>query len=261
MPRETHMSSEHPPQHPSPLPSHRPSLSQHPHPEPREPQRPLHKSLSHRHRAAGALALSGAGIMLLGAVVWITTGTDLDAALMNGEIQAYLEMAEQHRRALVVNLSLWILGVLVLGAGGIAMAGLRAERNLPGDLAGLTYTAAVPLAISAFVAWLAIVVQGSSSPDAVEVRLAELIGWYAYRADGVATALIVGLGPAMLGWSGRDLWAPGWLQSWGIVAAVAGIASFLPYYLPVPLGLSMVIVPVGIGWTIAAGVVLVRRGN
>jgi len=228
---------------------------------PRETERPLHTRLAHRHRAAGVLALSGAGIMLLGAVVWMTTGTDLDAALMSGEIQVYLERASQHRGALVANLTLWILGVLVLGAGGIAMAGLRAERNLPGDLAGLMYTAAVPLAISAFVAWLAIVVQGSSSPDVVEVRLAEMIGWYAYRADGVATALIIGVGPALLGWSGRDLWTPGWLQSWGIVAAVAGIASFLPYYLPVPLGISMVIIPAGIGWTIAAGVVLVRRGD
>jgi len=208
-------------------------------------------------RLPGTLALAGSVLMLLGAALWATTGTDIDRALATGEMSAYLVSAAEHRTVLIANLSIWIVGVLGLGAAGTVMSNVGSGPLALRELARAVYWIAVPLAISAFLAWLALIVQGSANPDPTEVAIAEVVGWYAYRADAVATALIVGAGPALLGSAGRGDWVPDWLFRWGLLAGLAGVLSFLPYYVPVvPLGVSLIIVPVGIGWTLAAAIVL-----
>lgn len=211
-------------------------------------------------RVAGTLALFGAGVMLLGAGIWASTSADIDVALVTGEMAAYLVAAAEHRAALVANLSLWIVGVLGLGAAGTAMAAVGNGPALIRDLARFVYWVATAVAIGAFVAWLAIVVQLTAATSPTGVAIAEVVGWYAYRADGVATALIIGVGPALLARAGRGDWVPGWLFGWGHFAAFTAVLSFLPYFVPaVPFGLTFVIVPVGIGWTLAAGIVLLRQ--
>jgi hypothetical protein len=213
-------------------------------------------------RPAGGLALSGVGLMLVGAAIWGSTGTDIDVALQTDEMAAYLVAAAEHRTALVANLSIWIVGVLGLGAAGTAMSAVGNGPGLNRDLARFVYWVGTSLAISAFVAWLAIIVQLSGATDALEVAIAEVVGWYAYRADLVATALIVGAGPALLSWAGRGGWVPSWLFGWGQLAALFGVLCFLPYFVPeLPFVLTFVIVPVGVGWTLAAGIVLLRHGR
>lgn len=211
-------------------------------------------------RLAGILAIAGSALMLCGAAVWASTGTDIDQALIAGEMSAYLQAAAEHRNTLITNLCFWIIGVLVLGAAGTVLSRVTSRRSALGDLARGTYWTAVPLALSAFLAWLALIVQGSANPDAVEVAIAKVVGWYAYRADGLATAMLIGIGPALLASAGRGDWVPSWLLNWGLLAGVAAVLSFVPYFVPaVPLGMTMIIVPVGVVWTIAAGVVLLRR--
>ncbi len=217
-------------------------------------------------RIAGKLALSGAGLMLMGAAIWGSTGTDIDVALQTGEMAAYLAAAGEHRAALVANLSIWIVGVLGLGAAGTAMSAVGNGPRLSRDLARFVYWVGTPLAISAFLAWLAVIVQLAASAgttaDATAVSIAEVVGWYAYRADVVATALVVGVGPALLSSAGRGGWVPNWLFIWGLLAALVGVLSPLPYFVPgVPFFLTILIVPVGIGWTLAAGVLLLRYGR
>jgi hypothetical protein len=114
------------------------------------------------------------------------------------------------------------------------------------------------VAVCAFLAWLAIVVQATREAGEIQVVVAEVVGWFAYRADGVATALIVGIGPAMIATAHRGGWVPTWLLRWGWLAALAGVLSFTPYFTPAPLGVALLVVPVGIGWTLAAGIVLLR---
>ncbi len=212
---------------------------------------------------AGLLAVVGAGLMLLGAAVWVSTGSlDLDAALQTGEMAAYLVAAGEHRAALVANLCIWIVGVLGLGAAGTAMAAVGRGSGLTGDLVRFVYWVGVSVAISAFVAWLAIIVQLSGATGATPVAIAEVVGWFAYRMDLIATVLLIGVGPALVAWAGREGWVPRWLLGWGLLAALVGVLSFLPYFVPaVPFGLTFAIVPVGIGWTLAAGVVLLRVGR
>jgi len=214
------------------------------------------------YRIAGLLSFAGAVLMVVGAALWASTGTDIDAALVDGTIEAYLTDAAEHREVLIANLSLWILGVLVLGAAGSAMACIEGGAPLLRDLARLSYWSGAGLALSAFLAWLAIIVQGSPAPDPVEVAVAEVVGWYAYRADALATALIIGIGPAFVAFAGRRSWVPGWLLAWGVLAAAAGVFSVVPYYLTaIPLAAAFLIVPIGIGWTLAAAVVLARSGR
>lgn len=214
------------------------------------------------YRIAGLLSFAGAVLMVVGAALWASTGTDIDAALVDGTMEAYLAEAAEHRELLIANLSLWILGVLVLGAAGSAMARIEGGPPLLHDLARLSYWSGAVLALSAFLAWLAIIVQGSPVPDPVEVAVAEVVGWYAYRADALATALIIGAGPAFAAFAGRRSWVPGWLLAWGVFAAAAGVISFVPYFVTaIPLAAAFLIVPIGIGWTFAAAVVLVRTAR
>ena len=55
--------------------------------------------------------------------------------------------------------------------------------------------------------------------------------------------------------------APVWLERWGYLAGVVGILTVAIAYIPVARLSPYVflIVPVGLGWLIAAGVVLLRR--
>jgi hypothetical protein len=198
--------------------------------------------------------------MLLGAGLWSTTSNaDLDLALANGRIGEYLEAAGQYQTALVSNLLAWIVGALALGVAGTAMAGLAGGAGLIRDLVRFIYAVGAAIATSAFVAWLAIVVQLPGDIGPTEIAIAEVVGWYAYRLDSVATVLLVGVGPALVSWSGRETWVPRWLFGWGNLAALVGFSSFLPYFVPsIPLSFGLLIVPVGIGWTVAAGIVLLR---
>lgn len=211
-------------------------------------------------RTAGLLAVAGALMMLAGAALWATTGTDIDVALVDETMADYLAAVSEHRATLVVNLCLWVVGAMALGGAGVLMANVGTGRETTRQLARLAYSAGVPLAVVAFLAWKALILQLGGATDPAEVAIAEVVGWFAYRLDGVATALLVGLGPALVGAAGRGDWVPKWLFSWGLAAAVAGLLSFVPYVVPaVPLGLSFAIVPIGIGWTLAAGTVLLRR--
>jgi hypothetical protein len=210
-------------------------------------------------RLAGVLAASGAGLMLAGAGLWASTGADIDLALVREEMPAYLAAAAGHRTTLIANLVLWIIGALVLGAAGTVMAGVGTGAPALRSLARYVYGVAAAVVTGAFLAWMALIVQGSAEPAAVDVAIARIVGWYAYRADCVATALIVGVGPALVSAAGRGEWVPRWLFTWGLVAAAAGIVSFAPYFVAgLPHELTLVIVPAGIGWTIAAAVVLLR---
>ena len=94
--------------------------------------------------------------------------------------------------------------------------------------------------------------------------LAEALGFFASRADWIATVLLVGVGPALIAASGRDTWVPGWLAIWGALALLAGLLTTLTTLTTLAVGLTtygFLVVPVGLGWTIAAGVVVLRESG
>ena len=93
--------------------------------------------------------------------------------------------------------------------------------------------------------------------------LAEALGFFASRADWIATVLLVGVAfrPALIAASGRDTWVPGWLAIWGALALLAGLLTTLTTLAGGLTTYGFLVVPVGLGWTIAAGVVVLRESG
>lgn len=211
-----------------------------------------------RSRIAGYFALAGPIVMLAGVACWVASGTDLDRALADGDVAGYLTAVEGARSLVVANLSLWILGVILLGIAGIAMTNLDVRDRASALIAGLCYLVAVPLAIGSFAAWLALVVQLPAEASAAQVAVAEVVGWFASRSDWIATVLVVGAGPALVSTAGRGDWVPGWLFGWGLLAAVAGVLTVLALFAGGLTSYGFLVVPVGLGWTLAAGIILLR---
>lgn len=210
-------------------------------------------------RLAAVLLFAAAAFMAAGGIIKRVTGADLDAALADGTLAGYFQVVAENQVAVVINLSMWIVGVLAWGAAATVVAELSASRDVTGRIAMVCYWTGVPLAVASFVAWLALVVQIAPDAGTRHLATAEIVGWLASRADWIATALIAGLGSLLLSLAGRDDWAPGWLVWWGALAATAGAATIVAI---IAGGLStygQAIIPLGVGWTIATGIVLLRR--
>jgi len=219
------------------------------------------KLLTDHARMAGMTALGGAIIMLIGAILYFSSGVDLWAALANQDMASYLVAAEKFKGQLIANLSLWILGVLLLGMAISSMGTLGKQQSPWVQAARVCAQTAVPLAIISFIAMMSLLVQIAPEASATTIALAEVIGWIGVRADDLATVLIIGFAPLFIAFAGRNEWAPSWLVGWAYLAGVIGVLSLVVLYIPVLSGLSLLIVPVGIGWMLAAGVTLLRRSS
>ena len=208
-------------------------------------------------RFAGLSALIGAVVMVTGAILWQVSGTDLDAALAAGDMAGYL--ADAAGNGLVVaNLVAWIVGVFFIGAGGIGFARAPGNSERPAQLARVAFATAVPLAIASFVAWLAVVTRIPADASAAELAVADVVGFFASRADWTATVLIVGLGPFLVSLAGRDTWVPSWLFWIGVLAALGSVGTVIAMFTGALSSYGFLVVPFGLVWTISAGVVTLR---
>lgn len=212
-------------------------------------------------RIAALCAISSALIMLLGAILLMASGADLDRALAEDAVATYLQEAAEAHRLLVTNLTLWILGVTLWGVAGVSLSRLPAGRPVAALLGRYCYHVGIPLVVASYVAWLAVVVQLGGADTAEAVTVGEVVGWFASRADWVATILVAGFGPALLAYGGQGTWAPRWLLMWGAVAALGGVLTALAMLTGGSglLSYGFLIIPVGLGWMIATGVVLLRK--
>lgn len=197
--------------------------------------------------------------MISGAILKQLSGVDLDAALSQGAMDRYLEAAAAQTPILVGNLSLWIVGVLFFGVAAAALARCCRRRPAWGQVAQFCYWTAVPLAIGAFVAWLALVVQLAPGATGEQVAAAEALGWWASRADWIATDLVVGIGPLVFSLAGRGDWNPSWLAWLALAAGAAAAMNVLAMFTDALTSYGFLIVPVGLAWSLAAGVHLVRQ--
>ncbi|MBK9018060.1 MAG: hypothetical protein IPM82_30690 [Saprospiraceae bacterium] len=170
----------------------------------------------------GAMALLlGSICMLAGAAIGISSGTDLDQSLYDSNMAGYLGGSLDTQNLLILNLSLWILGVALLGAGA-AMTALLSRQNLvPATLVKYNYWIAVPLVLVSYMAWLAVVVRTSASASPEAAAIAETVGWFAVRADWVGTVLVLGTGPVLISSAGKGIWVPNWLRVWSFICLFA----------------------------------------
>ena len=209
-------------------------------------------------RLAGYTAIGGAVTMIIGAALWGSSGTDLWVALANDEMAAYLAAAAAAKTAMVANTTFWILGVLLLGVAGTTLAKLCGRRPVWAQVAQVCFNTAVPLAIVSFLAMVVLVVQVGADSSETAVALAKVVGWIGTKADDIATILIIGAGPLFISLAGRGDWLPTWLVRWGYLAGVTGLIVTVLIYFPALSTVGLIIVPIGIGWMTATGVVLLR---
>lgn len=211
-------------------------------------------------RLGAYTAIAGSACAILGAALGIVSGADMDASLASNDMATYLTTAGETSRLLVANLTLWIVMVLLMGIAATAMTALCEKRPMMAQVARFCYWAGAPLVLGAYVAWLAVVVQVAPDTSPAAIALAKAMGWFASRADWVATILIIGIGPTFISLAGRDAWVPRWLLRWSFATAVAGLLNAVAMFTG-GSGLGsygFLIIPVGVGWMVAAGIVLLR---
>jgi len=219
------------------------------------------KYMANTLKISGYTTLGGAVVMVIGAALWGTSGTDLWATLDSGDMAGYLAAADAVKGQLVANLTFWIAGVLILGVAGAAMSNLCVRRRALGQIALTCVRIGVPMVVVAYIAMLSLLVQIAPDTSATSVAIANVVGWIGVRADDVATALILGAMPFFLALAGRDEWMSTWLAIWGYLVGIIGLLSLVVLYIPPLRGLSFTIIPVGVAWLIAAGIVLIRRST
>jgi hypothetical protein len=210
-------------------------------------------------RLAGLTAFGGAIIMIVGAALYFSSGTDLWAAVDKSNMVGYLTAAGAVKVQLVANLCFWIVGVLVLGTAWHFIIPLCVQRPVLARIAGVCAAAAVPLVIVSYLMMLALVVQIAPDTSDTSVNIANVVGWIGIRADDLATALLIGFAPFLISLAARGEWMPKWLVVWGYLAGIVGLFSLVVLYIPGMSEAGFLIVPVGVGWMLALGIVLLRR--
>ncbi|GJM42378.1 MAG: hypothetical protein DHS20C20_26600 [Ardenticatenaceae bacterium] len=219
------------------------------------------KNINTVTRLGGYTAIGGAVTMIIGAVLYFSSGTDLWSALTVGDMVGYLVAVAEVKTQLVASLTFWILGVLILNMAGTMLAKMCRQRRAWAQVGMVCFQTGVPLAIVSFIAMLALVVQIAPDTSATAVSTANIVGWIGARADDLATVLIIGGGPLFISLAGRDDWLPTWLLYWGFLAGISGLVSILSLYIPALASFGFFIVPVGMGWMLAAGIVALRRSK
>lgn len=209
-------------------------------------------------RSAAVAALLGSVCMLVGAAVMSSTGADIDKYLYANDMAGYLKQASASQNSLILNLSLWIAGVILLGAAATLMTMIGGQNPVRVQLVRYNYGIGIPLVVVSYMAWLAVVVRLAASASPEAAAIAEAVGWFGVRADWVATALVIGTGPVLLSAAGKGIWVPGWLRVWSYLCLLAGILTTIAQYTGGLMSYGFLIIPVGMSWMIAAGVVLWR---
>jgi hypothetical protein len=224
----------------------------------------MDETSTHATRRLGAYtAIAGSLCAITGAALFVASGADIDRALAIDDVAAYLTVAGGRTGLLVANLTIWMAMAFLFGIAATAMSALCRQHRLLASVAMYCYWTGVPLVLAAFTAWLAVVVRVAPDTSSAAILVTETVGWFASRADWIATILIVGIGPTLLAAAGRDDWVPKWLARWSVLTAIAAVLCAIAMFTG-GAGLStygFLIVPVGVGWMIAAGVVLARGGG
>jgi hypothetical protein len=217
---------------------------------------------NHR-RLAGWITIAGNLTMLVGTAFLVIADADLDTALEDNAIGDFLTQAAANGSALTANLGFWILGVVILGIGGVLLSGLGDQDSPATAVARFSFTAGPAAAMVVYPAWLGIVLglapahAAGENVDAVAMAL----GHATSTADWVFTIVVLGIGPFALAMAGRGSWVPRWLYRWGMIAIAFGAITATGLIFDIRTILAAPILPVGMGFLIAAGIVAIRGSN
>lgn len=207
-------------------------------------------------KIAAITVLIGSVCMISGAILMGISGADLDVAINQNELANYLKTASENQTLLIANLTLWICGVILIGLAGTLMACLSDAKRIISKIVTYNYSIAIPIVVVAYSAWLAIVVRLSAHNPQDSAVFAEVLGWFASRADWIATILVLGTGPFLITLSGSETWVPKWLRIWSYLCLFAGLLNLIGMFAGGLTTYGFLIIPVGMGWMVASFFVL-----
>jgi hypothetical protein len=206
------------------------------------------------YKFAGRISIAGAVSMLIGAACWGVSGTDLWQALSDNDMENYLLQLSDVKTLLVLNTSFWVLGVLLMATAASIMADICQTK------VGLAQMAKVFARTGGSIAVVSFIIMLSLAINTPGIDTATNTGWIGVRLDDIATMLIIGYSPLCLSIAGKIDWVPGWLYVWGYLAGIAGLIGIIGLFTEI-VALGFIIIPFGIGWMIAAGIVLIRKSR
>jgi hypothetical protein len=167
-------------------------------------------------------------------------------------METYLAQLPAVKNLLVINTCFWVLGVLLLTIAGTLMSEFCVSSPAMAKLPLVFMRSALPIGIVSFIIMLSLAIHTPAVDNAFS------IGWIGARLDDLATILIIGASPFFLSISGKSDWVPRWLAVWGFLAGVSGLLCILGMLTGI-VALGFIIIPFGLGWMIAAGVVLIKK--
>lgn len=210
-------------------------------------------------RIGAFTTLSGSLCMLGGAAIGSASGADIDLSLAANDMAGYLTLANESKTLLIVNLSVWIIGVMLLGVAASMMTFLSSENQILSLIARYNYWVGIPIVVISYMAWLAVVVRLTLYEPSSVSAIAEAVGWFAVRADWVATVFVLGTGPLLLSLAGKNSWVPKWLMVWSYFCLITGVLNIIAMYMGDLSTYGFLIIPVGMGWMIASSIVLFKQ--
>ncbi|MBK7869294.1 MAG: hypothetical protein IPJ74_00750 [Saprospiraceae bacterium] len=209
-------------------------------------------------RIGAYTTLIGSLCMFIGTAFLEFSGAGIDGAIDANDLSSYLNKVSENRMLLIGNLSFWIVGVILIGAGATMMSALSTKHPIIAKIVQYNYGIAIPLVVASYAAWLSVVVQLPDGSSPTSIAIAEVVGWFASRADWIATILVLATGPFLISVAGRKDWMPNWLYIWSLICLFTGLLNAISLYAGGLPSYGFIIIPVGMGWLIASSVVLFK---
>lgn len=212
----------------------------------------------------GIITAFGGITMMSGAVTQEAFGGPLFEALEAVDeasgTDALIEAAA-HSTAHVIGISLWIMGILAMTAGGSLLVSDR--RSLPATVARWALSASAGAAVVFFSLMIGVVNGLAPAAQAGEDVGAALLtlGFGAVVADWITTTLVLGVGFVAVVFDGRGRWAPRWLVGLAVVTGVVSMVSILVFAVVGSSAVGMLEVLLGLTLVITTGATAVIRSR
>ena len=209
-------------------------------------------------QVTGWAAIIGTILMVIGAILWGSSGTDLWLALNDGDVAGYLVAIAEVKWQLIANLTFWITGVHILTFAGVQLARIGGERQASAAIAATIYRIAGPIVVIAYVAMLVLIVRLAGETSLAAVTVADVVGWIGVRADDLATALILGAGPFVIALGSQNGWMSTALRRLGYMCGFLGAVSLVAVFMAIN-NLGFIILPFGMVWFVWSGATVLRN--